>query len=341
MLAPFNPPYQVGDRSGIGFNRRTWNAGRTLGTRIKNYITRGSERRSATIQKKRQKKKPTTSFTPTLPQIPTAGGDSRSYFKLKKPLKSKIGKLELTPGLIINNSSFRIEAQTGFQNSAILATYYTDVDVNQHFTLSDTSASAKVFLQSVHGEALITNQCNVNARITIYDVLARRDANAGATDPQYAFANGFADNTGGLAANYSVPGASPYDNPRFVEYFKILRKTPVILSPGAVHSHEVHYAPNQMFSHEITSYTLSSAIGGLTLYTFMVFHGSPINDKTTQTQVSLAHQALDVVQKEAYRYKYCSVGHGVASITQTIPTSFTVAGNVMEDDGNVLAEAEA
>lgn len=276
------------------------------------------------------------------PQIPTGGGDSRSFFTLRRKNRSKIGKLELENGLVVNNISLRVESDVGQQNCAIIGTYYTDTDINQHFALSNNAASAKIFLGSVHGESLITNNENVNARITIYDVLARRDSGifSGGTNPLTIFQQGFADNSGGAAANYLVPGTTPYDNPRFTQWFKILKNTSVILSPGAVHSHVVHYAPSKMFSHEITSYSNTSSIGDLTLYTFILFHGSPVNEIATQATVSLSHIALDIVQKEAYHWKYVATNSGVASVTQTIPVAL-VLPTTMQDDGQEIPENEA
>jgi len=323
----------------FGLNRQTWEMGRNVGNKIKSYLSEARKKRTEVKREKRQRR---VSFKAAVgAQVPTGGGDSLSSFRRFHKNRTKIGKLEFTPSIIINNSGFRKEAPTGQQESVLIGTYYTDTDVNQHFALINNAASAKIFLQSVHGESLITNQCNVNARVTIYDVIARRDSSGGAVDPDTVFKLGMADNTGGSAAQYLIPGVTPYENPRFVQWFKILQTTRVILSPGQCHNHTVNYAPNRMFSHEISTSVLSSSIGNLTVYSFMVFHGTPINDITTQTQVSTAHIALDVVQKESYHFKYADINTGYASITQSLPTAFTVAGATMQDDGVELPENEA
>jgi len=342
MLAPFGGRnYDLGaldQRFGrrLGFNRETWNLGRQVGRSLKRKFQEIKSESKAKRVKREFKSAPTIGV-----QLPTGGGDSMSRFFLKRNNTTKIGKLELVPQVIINNSALRTESQIGQQNAVLIGDYYTNLDVNLHFALANTSNSAKVLLKSVHGESLITNQENVNARITIYDIMSRRDGAAGASDPYVAFRDGFLDSTNGAAGDFVVPGATPFSNPRFVEWFKVLKTTNVILSPGACHSHVVDYKINKLYSHEVTNLTTSSCLAGVTLFTMIIYHGSPINDITTQTQVSLSHIALDVVQKESYHFAYAAVNNAVSDINQGLPLSFTVAGATMQDDGVELPANEA
>lgn len=326
-----------------GINRSTWELGRSLGKRIIQAGRDWKSKRSSQQDVKRQVKKEASTriLSSEGNQIPTGGGDSRSFFSIYKPKKSNISKLELTKSIVVNNSFQRVEAPIGQQNYAIIGDYYTDGDINLQFTAVSGAVSSKLVLKRVRGESLITNQENVNARITLMDVMARRDGAVLAPNPGEAFRLGFADNSTGTVTDYQVPGTNVYGNPRFLEYFKVLKTTEVILSPGAVHSHVVNYVPNKLFSHEVTSFTTPTSVANLTLYTFIVFHGSPINDITTQTTVSLSHIALDIVQKEQYEFQYAHLSSAVADINQTLPQVFLVAGATMQDDGVELPANEA
>lgn len=329
-------------RLGLGINRNTWNFGRQIGTLakrgIKSYFS--NKKRKASSSTRPAKRARTTKFGY---QIPTGGGDSKSTFYLENPLEGKLPPVasELPPSVLVNNEAGRAESDVGKQNFILCGDYFTDTDVNSGFTLVNSLNSTKMLLRSVRGETLITNQENVNGRFTIYDVLCRKDTDATVTDPLTAITTGYADAQGGAASNYLIPGTSVYSNSRFTEYFKVLQKTEVILSPGACHRHQVTYKPNKYFSHQCSARIAGSGIGGLTLYTLVQFHGSPINDVTTQTQVSLSHIAMDYVQLEEYKFAYVHAGSMAMSATNILPTAFTVAGNTMQDDGVELAANEA
>ena len=334
---------QVG-RYGLGINRSTWNFGRRIGTLAKRGINSyfKNKKRKATSSSQRSAKR-SRSTIGQVSAIPGGGGDSESSFTLVNPMKGKLPPVakEFAPSFVVQNESGRTECTVGKQNFAVVGTYYNDVDVNNAFTLLNSSAAAKIMLDAVHGETLITNQENVNARMTIYDIICKKQTDATVTDPLVALTAGYVDNNGGAATDYLIPGVSVYSNPRFVEYFKVLKQTEVVLHPGSCHSHKVHYKPNRYFSHELSSNIVGDGIAGLTVYTVIQYHGTPINDITTQTQVSLSHISLDWVQKEQYRVVYLHASASSMQASNTLPLAFTVAGNVMEDDGVVRAEVEA
>lgn len=330
-------------RYGLGINRRTWNMGRAIGSMaksaLKNYQT-SRKRKAAPSGHGPSKRSRSTSVGY---QLPTGGGDSKSSFTLVQPMRGRAPQLirEFPASTLINNSSGRAEAAIGKQNFVLCGDYFTDTDINSGFALLNDSLTAKVLLKKVRGECLITNQENVNGRFTIYDVIARVTSDTNNTDPLTTLALGSADASGGTVNDYLIPGVTPYGVARFTERYKILQKTDVILSPGAVHSHVVNYRPNRYFSHELSTAIPGTSIAGLTLYTLVQFHGSPINDSTTQTQVSLSHLAMDFVQMENYEFGYAHAAAASTLATQTIPTAYTVSGNAMQDDGVARVDAEA
>lgn len=328
-------------RQGFGINRQTWNRGVAVGKFLKKgyQYLKGKPKRLLLKDKPRPK---TSNRAQTGIQLPIAGGDSKSYFSRVNKKKAFEGKLNFTPSIVVNNLGFRIESGVGVQESVVLAAHYTVADSALAFTLSSTAASAKINFKTCHSESMITNQSNINARIYLYDVIARRASTDTNTQASTVFQLGFADNsTGGAAADYSVVGTSPYGNPRFVQYFKILKQTDITLSPGATHTHIVHVAPNRIMSNIDFTAADGDFVGGWTHYTLMVFHGTPLNDINTQTQVSVGAISLDVVQKEEYKHTYTHNSGGAADINNTLVTAFTNAGSTMQDDGVELAYNEA
>lgn len=334
-------------RTGLGINRQTWNAARNyVGRPLKRGYDwmQGRQRRQAKLAKRRVPAK-RTQGTQTGVQIPIAGGDSKSYYSRKNPRKGdfKNTPLELTPSIVTNNNAFRIECGVGVQESTNLMATYTVADTNLAFTLATGGSppSAKIFFKQCHTESMITNQSNINARIYLYDVFARRNSSDVNLSASGVFQLGFADNTSGAAADYTVVGTTPFGNPRFTQYFRINKVTDITLSPGATHTHIVHIAPNKIMSGIDFTGADGDFVGDWTHYTLMVFHGTPLNDLTTQTQVSTGAVALDVVQKEQFTHTYTHASGGAADVNNTLVTAFTNAGSTMQDDGAEIPWNEA
>jgi len=329
---------------GIGFNRRTCNLGRAIGQvakrGLKSYFSNQKKRKASSSTRTSAKRRKTTGYGY---QIPTGGGDSKSTFSLVNPMVGQISPVlsELPPSTVVNDDSGRHEAAVGGQQAVLVADYYSAADITKQFTLLNPATSAKIFLKSVRGETLITNQENVNGRFTIYDIIARKDTDSTCGSPYDALTTGGGDNTSGANTDYLIAGCSVYSNPRFTAFFKVLQETKVVLSPGACHTHQVTYKPNMYFSQEVSKRIGGTGIGDLTLYTLDVFHGTPINDVTTQTQVSLSHIAMDYVHLEEYKCQYILQGATNIDTNVGIPQSFSVAGNTMQDDGVELAANEA
>lgn len=341
---------------GIGFNRNTWEMGNRVGRFARPYVkslgkklVRFMGEQKAKRKLFRETRKSTGSQT-TLKgrQITTGGGDSESYFTLKKKPSSVSFKVmkDLPVSTVVNNSAQRVVAPIGLQNYFVLGDYFSDDDVVLNFTLlfgnaAGAAQGCKLGLLNVHSVGMITNQENVNARITLYDVLAKKDTDSVVSNPYDAVSTGYNDIGNGASTDFTILGSTPFDTPRFTEYFKVLKTTEVVLSPGQCHVHKVHYAPNLIFSKTRAARIAGSGIGGLTIYTLVRVHGTPINDQTTESQVSTSAIALSVTQHECYHVKNISQASPNCDINNTLPAAFSVGGSVMADDGNVQAETDA
>lgn len=276
-------------------------------------------------------------------QADPAGG-SLSNFSLVRP-KHKLGGVDpmTAPQMTVNNESGRLTSTVGQQNAALLLTDFGTQDVIKLFdnTFGSANKTTKCLIKSVHATIMIANQENVACMYTLYDVLAKRDGNATITNPLTAFNAGLVDNSGGLASNYLIPGTDPYMSARFTEFFHVVKQTTGTLLPGSVHTHYVYYEPNKVISNEISTFD-ANYIGGLTHYTLIVWHGTPINDSTTKTQVSLAPINLDYVIKQKRTSKLIYYPFQSTTVTQALPLAFGVGGQVMNEFTDLpIAEGNA
>lgn len=281
-------------------------------------------------------------------QIPTGGGDSVSYFtRVNKPtsLIVKLSK-ESPVSTVIQNSAGRQEAAVGTQTYTSIGDFFTSTDLNLgHVLLVGNAAggaqSTKTAFHSVHSECMMTNQSNTNCRMTIYDVICRKDTDATVTDPTTAISTAYNDIVNGAASNAICVGSTPFSMPRFTEYFKVEQVTSVTLSPGACHVHKVHIALNKLISKTISVRIAGSGVQGITRYSFVRFHGSPQNDITTQTQVSTSQVSIDWVNSEEYKFRNVVTSLPFTDVNDNLPAAFTVAGATMQDDGVELPANEA
>lgn len=272
-------------------------------------------------------------------------GGSTSHFTLVKP-KKNMAHVEkaVSNQVVVKVGAARLTSLIGKQEFANVQEHFTVADLLALFTNSlgaGSNKTTKVLLKSVVSSTFITNQENVPIYFTIYDIFPKRDGAGVITSPQQAFQTGMLDASGGAAANYLVPGVDPYMIPKFTEFFNIAKSTTGSLLPGNVHVHKTYFEPNQIFSHEIDSY-VSNYVHGLTHYTCIMFHGTPINDSTTKTQVSLSPANLDYVTKDKFTYQMYYYPLVNTTTTNSLPTAFGVAGEVINEfTGAAMLDANA
>jgi len=330
-------PYQPNQFSRIN-PKSVWKFGSAIGKELKKAVDDRNKRQEQKSKKRSQPKSVSVGK-----QVEVAGGESRSSFYLVKKPKYTSAVRSTATQFKVNNEGIRSDASVGYQNSTLLGTYFDSTDIIAMYPVifgGTVNQTTKLILCGVRAESLITNVATTNARISIYDVMLKKDSNASVVDPSQVFEAAFADTSGGVAGDYAVVGTTPYMNPRFMDFFKIKQRTEVILSPGATHSHVINYAPHRMISKTSTINTTGS-IGGLTLFTMIIHHGSPANDSVTKTSVTLSKSSLDIVTKQVYSFK--SIFYPLTGIatSNSLPTSYAVAGQAINEDGVVQTVTEA
>lgn len=324
---------------GFGINRNTFNTVSNMSRsakpyvmslykKAKSYLSRGKTKRSNNMNTKRA-----NSGSGIGRQIPAAGGgESRSFFTRRNPkIKGSTALQFLGKNTVCRSSGFSTTSAQGVQSATLLNRQFDVVDVINIFTaVGETTAaapyrSAKAILLSSNAKALITNAETTNVHFTIFEVLSTTDAGTNNLDPASTFLAGNVDANGGAAADATIPGTSPYSNPRFVQNYRILQKTPIILSPGQTHVHNIKYDLNKVYSLEKV-YSTGSTTGGLagvTISSFIVQHGTPVHDDTTETSVTIGLSKLDIVLLEEISFQQMIRDYAFNSITTTLATNLT------------------
>ena len=200
-------------------------------------------------------------------------------------------------------------------------------------------ASQKFMVMKCSSELSISNCTLGNTRLILYDIVARRDLQSGVLSPLAAITSGFLDVFDGASSDYTTLGYTPFQNPRFTEFFKIVKMTHVILSQGQVHIHRISYHPNKIISGELDA-RISGGIRGLTCYTMIQQWGDPDNDGTVKTTVSTSSTAIDVVAKYQYQFTALQESTKGVKFTNALPATYTGTESLI-DIGSGLVTAMA
>lgn len=243
----------------------------------------------------------------------------KKQVKLGKPLKQLLGDQTM-----VANEATRLTYAVNQQATTVLPAVYNSSDVGNILaqaativTSSGTNTNYKCLLESFNAKLMITNQTNDVVRLTLYDIVPRRDiTNASYCPPNNAWVTGDAAAAGGTSA-YQYVGSTPFQTPAFTRLYKVQKVTTLDLHTGGHHIHRTVGKPMLTFDKQtITEITAGSntAIRNLTAYTMVVIHGYPVNDGTTKTNVGLANGAVDMVLVKQYKFKVME--SSVASISQ-------------------------
>lgn len=287
------------------------------------------------------------------------GPISHSFFQYKHNLSklklSKTMKQLCPPQIAVYNNTLRLTAGIGLQaytgwavaggyqnhpsmwNVNDIKLLFSQANILSNNTNSDVPNpnTQKIYLKKATFELMITNQTNDPVHCTIYDCQARRDEQ---TNVNY-YNPGAAWHTGASADMFNtntdvVVGSTPFSMQSFVEHYQVQKVTTVDLHTGGHHQHRVVSKPMIAFSYEIVealNSSASSAVRNLTSFPMVVIHGFPANDSTTKTQISTNNVGVDLIWKIQYEYELFGVSTSNITFTNNLPTTFTVAGEFVND----------
>lgn len=277
-------------------------------------------------------------------------GGQISYFSRKNKTSKRV--LDFIKNHANNtlfwNDSVRVTSNAGCQSIQTYgnftcgtwsATQSTDNDlayiqyvVGGDATTTGPNRTVRFLLKSVKSSFKMTNQDNSNTEVIIYDILTRRDSNIGVNT---AFVDGINQQaTGAYTTANLPPGVSPWDSQEFNAYYRIAKKTRIILGAGQSHTHLVSLTPRYMFSSSLQADS-NKSIKNLTHYTMISVSGMPYNDKTTVTNVATGTCVLDVVWSKQLSYTWSDDMRSNTYITNNLLGKITTE-HVMETDGDVV-----
>lgn len=342
-------------------------------TRFVRRISRVSARSGSTVRpkssvrsrpKSKSKSKTTTLTKPKSIYTPIRndGPMSNSFFhwpRRASSLRLGILKKTMTPQFYIQNAYSRLEAGVGVQAVPIAPAYpmlWSPSDLLGMFTqarISSTTtaptnntvinpATQNILLKSCTSELMITNQTNDVVHLTLYECVARKDTyNGNYYNPGVAWSQGTFDQ--GNTTAYLMVGSNPFQTPAFTKFYRVERVIDINLHTGGHHVHRSKSTMNHLMNYEeYQAATSSGTIRGVSRFTLPVIHGYPSNDSTTHSQISTTAVAIDMVWKKQYQYYVFDRSTVGFSVSNVLPTSYTVGGEIINDltgvaTGSVIA----
>lgn len=244
----------------------------------------------------------------------------------------------------IINGAGQLLSPVGTQNSVVALTLYDNADMavmqtDAGYNTGTYPQRTNYYLDSAHGSATLTNIYLSNVTVDIYDVVARKDVSATALSTiQATWATGDVDEA--LTNGYKKVGSTPFQAEAVNTYWKVLKKTQVVLGAGQMHKHHVQISPHQLVRGSYLYYT-QKAYRDLTYNTLFVIHGQPANDTVTQTQVTLGSAGINYIFEKEYKFKIMQGNTESILDHSALLTAFTIAEQVVNVGGStVTANAE-
>lgn len=257
------------------------------------------------------------------------GGSFSKFFygKRKYPRAMRGLRKALSNNYYVQNQATRFTVGVGKQDATTLFGMFGNGDLTTIGSRVSSNATARFLASACSGEVMITNQDQGNCRLTIYDIIARRDLPSSKA-PDQVWKASYLDE-GSANTDYQIVGTTPFSSDVFTQLYKVVKVTHVILAQGMCHSHRVYYHPNRIVDKEYLA-TETGAYKGLSCFTMIVASGLPYNDSTTKTSVSTGSVALDCVIRLQYKYTWLSDNTTSYYVSNNLPASFAVGESVMD-----------
>lgn len=144
----------------------------------------------------------------------------------------------------------------------------------------------RIFVKEIYLETTMTNESSCVADVCLYDLVARIDS---VGSPSASFNSGPSSIGGSVTSTLaSWPFAVPYHYPHFLTQYRIVKRTPIELSPGRSHKHVFRHPVMRSFAYDRLSN--EATVKGLHSWTMITFKGMPLSATLGQgggTDVSL------------------------------------------------------
>jgi hypothetical protein len=237
----------------------------------------------------------------------------------------------LAPQVFIANAGLQLKSGIGLQNVTVALELNAPAIAN---LATSSDKISRVLYKRATGDVTFTNIFLSNAYVIIYDVIARKDIALNLIgDPATAWAQSDTDTSASLA--YKALGSTPWQSELFNEFYKVAQVTNVVLAAGATHVHKIRLNPNRIVSDAYATYC-PFALKDVTYWTVVEIHGSPANDTTTQTQVSVGVGGVNMVIDAEHTLKILQKQTPVISVSSGLPITFTVGEQVLNMGGSTI-----
>lgn len=329
-FTPFTGRGVPSGRRGISADIRA--ALRTYGPGIMNGLAAsyGGRSRSMSLSSIRSTKSTSNIHTGKVMNEGTGGQYSSFTGKKGKSYLPSHVENALAPKVTVGSFASQIKSTVGTQQVAVPLTLFYP-NIAQNFAADKLS---RVIYDKATGDITLNNIFLSNAYVIIYDCFARKDISLTTiSTPLNGWAQGASDES--ASVEYAQLGATPFQSELFNQYFKVAQVTNVVLCAGGTHVHKVRLNPKQIVSNAYATYT-PYGFKDLTYYCMVEVHGSPANDVTTQTQVSVGIGGLNVIADYEQTYKLLESKKPEIIQGPTLLTAFTNGEQVLNLGGSTI-----
>lgn len=202
---------------------------------------------------------------------------------------------------------------------------------------ASASSTVKLYLGWVKDRLHYRNQSNSLTKLTLYDVVCRRNPPSTVVDePVETWNLGITDQGGTDSLEL---GETPFKSPYFKRYFSVAKVTVVDLEPGQQHEHIRFHRINRVVSSVEWDRLTTTTVPWLTSYTMAVFHGSLIHESATPNTVTYHSSVIDWARSVEVRYGYIPFNTMRVQAPVGFPSAIVDADFMGEDqdiDANVI-----
>lgn len=241
----------------------------------------------------------------------------------------------LPPQKIVSTTPFQLKSAVGKQNilstSALLSSGLATTFTGNGIT--------KVLYKKGTMDITMNNIFLSNCYIMIYDVVARKDVDQAAIfKPDLAWIQGDTDQSASTA--YTILGSTPFQSEAFNQFYRVEQITNIVLAAGGTHVHKVKIQPERVISSAYSKYAQYD-LKDISYHCMIEIHGSPANDSTTQTQVSVGQGGLNIIVDQEETLKQLQNATPTITLFNSLPTAFTVGEQVVNLGGStIVTQAE-
>lgn len=204
-------------------------------------------------------------------------------------------------------------------------------------TVNDSSK--KTYLKSANFRILATNTSNQNAKVIVYNVIAKTDCQTTFT-PIRDWNVGYA-RQGSTAGTDLQWGATPYDSSTFTQNWKIWKTTTYYLAQGESFLHNTYINPNRFLNNAKVAnmtggtslVTPAGGIRGLTQWAMVVLQPFPIHESATRTTITTADSSLDVVYIRRFQNYETSLQSKLIQYGNVLTSTMVNPQQMNEDTG--------